>query len=233
MNAPTVAKSSPPSTRPADLPGPSNVEFRQRDIAAIGEVYLGLLRLSSDDDYHLVRSEGTERIARAELVLENAEGLRSTIAEMRRPATRKELGALVAALLAGFPQAGKADPAFARVLIEDIAAKEPTIGALDDAVRTLRRSSTFLPAIAEVIEALDRSERNLANSAEFLDCLPELVADLRKKREDEISRREREQLADARRWLNNGNSPLLREIPEPIVEKARALNAAEATGADG
>lgn len=81
-----------------------------------------------------------------------------------RPASERETAENLALLLKAFPNAGAADgEIFGAMLVEDIAAMQPTIGDLQEACRWLRRTSRFLPTISEVLEALSlaREQREM------------------------------------------------------------------------
>jgi hypothetical protein len=59
-------------------------------------------------------------------------------------------------LLVSFPNAGEIDrEAYMRVLMEDVADIQPSIGDLEAACRNLRRTLKFIPAISEMMAALD------------------------------------------------------------------------------
>lgn len=84
----------------------------------------------------------------------------ASISEDCRPAEPQELKRQLQILIGSFPNAAKQDLSiFGVALIEDVASEKPSIGALTNACRKLRRSNTFVPAIAEVLEALSQEAR--------------------------------------------------------------------------
>jgi hypothetical protein len=98
-----------------------------------------------------------------------------------KPSTVKEVGVLLARLVAGYPTKNR-DPEFGTILFEEVAATEPSFGALDRTVRQLLRNSEFLPSIAEVIEALCEAKwhledrrRKLAGKQQSLETVRALV----------------------------------------------------------
>jgi hypothetical protein len=89
-----------------------------------------------------------------------------------KPSTVKEVGVLLARLVAGYPTKNR-DPEFGAILLDEVAATEPSFGALDRTVRQLLRNSEFLPPIAEVLEELGEAERRLASKRDELAKIPE------------------------------------------------------------
>src|SRR6266851_3245419 len=86
-----------------------------------------------------------------------ADKLCARLAKLSKLATKIEIANHLALLLKSFPNAGKDDATvFGRMLCEDVAAQQPTIGGLEAACRHLRRTNRFIPVIAEVLEALDK-----------------------------------------------------------------------------
>jgi hypothetical protein len=76
-----------------------------------------------------------------------------------RTASERETAEQLALLLKAYPNAGSADrEIFGALLIEDVASMQPAIGDIHEACRWLRRTSRFLPTIAEVIEALSLAQ---------------------------------------------------------------------------
>ena len=62
--------------------------------------------------------------------------------------------AMVATLIGAFPSGSPSSPAvFTRMMIEELIAAESTASRIECAIRTLIRTRTFLPAIAEVLGA--------------------------------------------------------------------------------
>jgi hypothetical protein len=93
--------------------------------------------------------------------------------KLSKPATNIEIAKHLALLLKSFPNAGKDNAEmFGRMLCEDVAAQQPTIGGLEAACRHLRRTSRFIPVIAEVLTALAGAEASQRQIIEKLYYLP-------------------------------------------------------------
>jgi hypothetical protein len=72
---------------------------------------------------------------------------------------RQEVAKQVALLIGAYPNGNPADPEiFVRMLIDDIVAAGPTFVVLQAACHKVRRSSRFLPTIAELLEAIEEAE---------------------------------------------------------------------------
>jgi hypothetical protein len=80
---------------------------------------------------------------------------REELTALAKPATELEIAQHLALLLKARPTAKAADgEIFGAKLIEDVAAMKPAVGDLIEACRHIRRTSKFLPTIAEVLDAL-------------------------------------------------------------------------------
>lgn len=118
-----------------------------------------------------------------------------------RPATEKEIGGALLAFTVAFPQAAKLPELSAGVttngrerkisygtfLAEDVIDAVPSIGALAAGLENLRKTSKFLPSIAEVLEAIKAAEDPLR-------AAPVRVEELKIRREELAA-----QIADAER----------------------------------
>jgi hypothetical protein len=138
-------------------------------------------------------------IARVEAL--DLKGLGRRIDTAMQPATVKDVATKLARLVAGYPTKNR-DPEFSTILFDEIAAAEPSLAALDAAVRHLHRSLTFLPSIAEVLEALGEAEwrldgkrRELAKTPGRLDAARAQLKYLEQATKEEI---------EERRWLLRG-----------------------------
>jgi len=99
------------------------------------------------------------------------------LSAMQRPATCREVREHLAILM-GCLAGSKADAeVFGRMLVIDVGALSPSIGALEAACRNLRRTSTFTPSIAEVLQALTEAEKQLTGARWRLEQLPRLIAE--------------------------------------------------------
>ncbi|WP_439925300.1 hypothetical protein [Nitrobacter sp. JJSN] len=73
---------------------------------------------------------------------------------LARRATELEIAQCLALLLKAFPNASGADgEIFGATLIEDVVSAKPAIGDIQEACKYLRRTSKFVPTIAQVLEA--------------------------------------------------------------------------------
>jgi len=114
-----------------------------------------------------------QSIQEAEVIIDS--GLDSALAELNRarlPASRVEVKSELAMLVGAFPNSGKNDlRVYGRMLVEDVAAQEPSAAALSLACRGLRRTARFVPTIAEVLEAIARAQENVDRRASTIRCL--------------------------------------------------------------
>jgi hypothetical protein len=91
-------------------------------------------------------------------------------------ATEPQIRATLATLVGAYPNASKSDlTAFGALLVMDVRAMRPTVFAISRAVTNLRRTSKFLPSIAEVIEAVKDAQDYLANIEGMASECPQLV----------------------------------------------------------
>lgn len=96
-----------------------------------------------------------------------------------RPATNEEIASQLTLLMGAFPNAGKDDRTiFGRVLVEDVIAQRPGILPLLQGISQVRRTSKFLPSIAEVLEAITGVERRLHSTLVRIADYPLAVASL-------------------------------------------------------
>ena len=122
----------------------------------------------------------------------------SLLAQIERPATSLEISQHLTILL-GSLTGSKADPkTFAKMLKVDVVAAQPSIGALEAACRKLRRTKTFVPSIAELLEALEEAKTQMRVSRFHLERLPGTIERARERveryrvlEEDERERRKR------------------------------------------
>jgi hypothetical protein len=89
-----------------------------------------------------------------------------------KPATVREIAVLCARLVAGYPTRSRA-PEFGAILFDEVAAAQPSVAALDVAVRRLFREEKFLPSIAETLEALGQAEWHVDQKRRQLAKIPQ------------------------------------------------------------
>ena len=111
-------------------------------------------------------------IAQAESGAGNLEQLRTWLVAARRPATRIEVIKFTTVLVGCYALGDRDPEIFVQALAVDVTEANPTIWALEDACRVLRRSFKFIPAISEVLDALDNAESNLSEITQALERIP-------------------------------------------------------------
>ena len=99
-------------------------------------------------------------------IIPASENVLAQFTELNRGATKREIANHLALLVKCF-HGGKDSSAevFGRMLCEDVAAQQPSIGALEAACRALRRTSRFIPTISEVLEAVETARPPSARPA--------------------------------------------------------------------
>jgi hypothetical protein len=125
------------------------------------------------------------------------------------PATHDDVAFQLAALVAAYPNS-RADELFGRLIVSDVGASEPSVGALDAGCRHLRRTLKFPPAISEVCQAVESAADMFKRAIRHLDEMPRLISDARKMiAEAEEKRRITNEIAErrARRALSGPTSP--------------------------
>lgn len=104
-------------------------------------------------------------------------GLPERLAAAAAAATQTEIAERLALMVGSVPAGGGIDPeVYARVLVAEVGAIQPTIGAVTAAVRALIRTRRFLPAVADVLAEIERAEGSLRVRREMLSGLGRLTA---------------------------------------------------------
>ena len=172
--------------RDVALPGPEANELTERDARQLAEV---MEALDSAARCYSKR-ELPDAIDRAERFLGNGFGNRLAFAMSR--ANRDDLIVHLCSLVKSFPNPD-ADEVFGRLLYKDVAALEPTRGALEAGCRRLRRTHKFprLP-IADVCDAVGLAEWTFKLAARHFQELPARIAAARNElaRQSEIEERQ-------------------------------------------
>lgn len=141
---------------------------------AIGRAIAGIESALSSNNRDVI----LKAITAAETVLDrvNLAALGAHLAASQIPATSDEIAEHLALTIGAFPNAKPANPeVFGRMLVEEVKASRPSIGALEAACRLVRRTQRFCPAIAEVIRTLELVENDLRDRVDTVQRLPSLV----------------------------------------------------------
>jgi hypothetical protein len=142
------------------------------------------------------------------------------IEHARRPATPVEIAKCIGILVACYP--GSSSDIFVPIACSDILAENPTAFALEEACRTLRRTSKWLPRISEIIEAIADAEEDLRNMAARLQrvttYLPAIKGEIERREASEKCKFEDDVQAAIRR-LEKGYWP--RYYPKPVIDEAQ------------
>jgi len=153
--------------------------------------------------------------------------LADEIAKECRPAESQELKRQLQILIGSYPNASKADLSIYGVaLAEDVAGERPPIAALVNACRKLRRNSTFVPAIAEVLDVLARETMQLQTEIESIRLFGERLAAAKSAVEEaraRITNNFERLVVIARRQLTNADNT--NWLPGEVVAEARRRNA--------
>jgi hypothetical protein len=127
-----------------------------------------------------------------------------------QPASRAEIVTQLSMLVCAYPTSGSGDlDVYGKVLGDDVLAAKPTLFALEHACRTLRRTSKWRPAIAEVLSEIEEAERLFSKARRALRELPSKLArynEDRAKRDEE--RRERIAWCEEELKRSDPNDPI-------------------------
>jgi hypothetical protein len=138
---------------------------------------------------------------------------------VRRPATPIEIAKCIGILVACYP--GTPSDIFVPVACSDILAESPTVFALEEACRTLRRTSKWLPRISEIIEAIADAEDGLRNTIARLNRvatrLPAIKGEI-ERRDASEKRKFEDDVQAAIRRLEKGSWP---NYPKPVIDEAQ------------
>lgn len=239
MNA--IVRSQSATISPANrLPQLSDAEANEREREDVRKAWLALRK--AVDSFDRESLEHAIAIASDFLDPDNFAGARKSFFEAAREATVGEIAKQVALMVAGFAAGRKQSAVYVELLSEDVAAAEPTIGALTAAVRRLRRTwkpefGRELPSVAEVLEALAEEEGKVERSSRLLLELPDLCEKARRRRAEVIEsheRWERNTLADIRRRIDrqkNSLDELRRMFPSRLVDQVIAEDGLEVAAA--
>lgn len=89
-------------------------------------------------------------------------GLSERLAAAAVAATQTEIAERLALMVGSLPAAGGVDPGiYARVLVAEVGALQPSVGAVTAAVRAMIRTRRFLPPVADVLAEIEKAEGSL------------------------------------------------------------------------
>lgn len=189
------------STLPGRAPVSRNLdhlpieEAFEVEIGEAVEAATALMRVLHGNNITSERLELAHAVEYAEQHVDLARSGLAILQRLERPATSREISEHLAILL-GCLTGSKGDKAtFGKMLMIDVRAAAPSIGAIETACRKLRRTCTFVPSIAEVLKALDEAKSSLKVNRWQLERLPNFIDDGRRRieqrRQFEAEERER------------------------------------------
>jgi hypothetical protein len=95
------------------------------------------------------------------------------------PASPRDVAVIMAELISAFPQEKKNDlRTFSKFLAEDVASLGASRPALIAAARAIRRTSTFLSSIAEVMAAVESQKAQCVARAALIARLPKRISEI-------------------------------------------------------
>jgi hypothetical protein len=166
---------------------PTIAEAIECDVKALAEfsgpLFVASLRGNADDETAAALYAAEKWQAGGAL-----ETLKRQLEELDKPATRDAIGAELLLLTCAFPNVGSRDlKVFGKLLAEDVAAAAPSHVALHLACRRLRRTSRFLPTIAETLEALAQETKKIDSAKWRIENLPRVIDRVRREVDKDLS----------------------------------------------
>jgi chromosome segregation ATPase len=138
--------------------------------------------------------EALAEITQSEIEEAHRQLILSQMSEGQRPADESSIRQQIAFLLGSFPASTAPDPQiYARAMIAEVSAAQPSLIALDTMCRELRRTLKWPPSIAEVLDGLKEAEALWSNRYSRLQALPKCRANAIAKLTDERNRLAAEQ----------------------------------------
>jgi hypothetical protein len=155
-----IAVISTPARNAARLPVLSQGERFERDL-------LDAAKLSESLNPNHAGCSYLEQAIPGARELVQSEGFRALSADAERalaPAPAAAIGKHLAALLGSFPSSRPGSPEiFSGALLEDVASLSPSVAAVEQACRTLRRELKFCPSICVTREAVKAAQTAVRN----------------------------------------------------------------------
>jgi hypothetical protein len=115
--------------------------------------------------------------------------LSADLAQAQAKAAGDEIALELAKLVGAYPNFGKYDTTvFSEMLLADVTALGPSVGAVEAACRKLRRTKPFVPAISEILEAIAEAHRLLFHDAREVGELPARIERARERHAQMVQR---------------------------------------------
>jgi DNA-directed RNA polymerase subunit F len=133
---------------------------RQQQIYARADSVLFRQYPRDPDNWHK-HNTASEYLAALDAIMPEAQAVLDDLRALARPASNQEIAKCLAILVKCYPNTGTADgEVYGRMLIEDVASMQPSVGDIEAACRHLRHTSRFTPAISEVLEAITEAKNH-------------------------------------------------------------------------
>ena len=148
---------------PAELPTRSLTGQLSDDRTMVQNVFNKLSRPSDFEEAHaFIQTDAYSAIVKCLQIAQT-------------PATKADIAARIAVLVALFPNAAKKIDLtlFVQQLAEAIGDEEPSIGMLDCTIRKVRTTCKFLPTIFEVLEVMREAKEDIWRLGRQVACLSE------------------------------------------------------------
>lgn len=98
-------------------------------------------------------------LADLDAIMPESQSLLDDLHALARPASKQEIAKNLIILVKCYPAATADGETYGRLLIEDVASIQPSIGDLEGGCRELRQTSRFCPAISEVLKAISDAKQ--------------------------------------------------------------------------
>ena len=139
-------------------------------LADSGQAFMGVFAPGGEHPELSTLRAGVER---ARAFLDSCATHAAALREAAEPLPIDEIGRQIGLFVMAWPNASKADLAgYGAQLAEDVIERRPCRYALRSALRHLRQTSPFLPAIAEVLTALDIAQARVRNTVWHVGQIP-------------------------------------------------------------
>ncbi len=141
------------------LPGPDSEEATRRAGQDAARLVRSIRELFGTGSVVPLLDEAVVLLAQVDLFVAGNADLGAQLSRLQAKATKLEIFNQLA--LVTESRAKVENAVYGRMLIEDVGAQEPSVGAIIATSRRVRRTCKYRPEIAEVIEILDDEEYKL------------------------------------------------------------------------